>query len=637
MVLFVPPIQQSQTDSLKTVVEQTDNDSIKASGLYNLSKIYYPYDQDSAILFATEAKEISHAMNFRKMEANSLNIIGVSYLIKAEYEKALSTHFEALGIRETLQDTVGMIESTMNLGNIYYRLNDPEKAVLQYHEALALAQQINHERAMSLLFNNLGSFYRDRWLAFKDGNDFTLAKDYLEKSLTLKETLQDNRGIINTLSQLGELYYESGEKAKGIEMVEKSLEYSEELNDIEGRLSSLGTLSDYYRDEQSLSKSLAYAKEAYELAEKTESYYQISIAASRMSNLSALNKDFENAYEFQLIHRASKDSVFNDSRQKIRDELEIQYESEKKELENQKLTQDQALAELTITRKNELLWIFISVGLLLLGLAWHQRKINQKLRIAHHKLEETNQKVQLQNNQIQEQAAQLKTSNKELKKANKFREKLFSIISHDLRTPFASLNNSLDLWQEGELSLTEMNYILSNIATNTRSASILLSNLLTWARTQMSSEKVEKTEVALAELITENQQLFAKQLDQKELTLHNEIPAEVTLHTDRDRLRFILRNILSNSIKFTPDGGEITVSIDPDHPTAILIKDSGIGMSQAQIDSLFNKKQYSSVGTNGEQGTGIGLMLCKDFADSIGAKITVSSQAGRSTTFRVEI
>ena len=324
-----------------------------------------------------------------------------------------------------------------------------------------------------------------------------------------------------------------------------------------------------------------------------------------MANLSALNEDFENAYEYLLIHRASNDSVFNASRQKIRDELEIQYESEKKELENQKLTQDQALAELSLTRKNELLWIFISVGLLLLALAWHQRKTNQKLRIAHRKLEETNEKVQYQNKQIQEQAAELKASNRELKKANKFREKLFSI--------------------------------LTNIATNTRSASILLSNLLTWARTQMSSEEIEKTEVSLSDLISENQQLFAKQLDQKEIILLNHIPAEFTLHTDRERLKFIIRNILSNSIKFTPDGGEITVSIDPDHPTAILIKDSGIGMSQAQINNLFNKKQYSSAGTNGEQGTGIGLMLCKDFADSIGAKITVSSQAGRSTTFRVEI
>jgi signal transduction histidine kinase len=630
-------MQQSQTDSLKSVVKQTDNDSIKASGFYNLSRIYYPYDQDSAILFATSAKEISNAKNFKKLEANALNIIGVSFLIKAEYEKALSTHFEALGIRETLQDTVGMIESTMNLGNIYYRLGEPEKAVAQYHEALALAQQINHERAMSLLYNNLGSFYRDRWLAFKDENDFNQAKDFLQKSLDIKEKLQDNRGIINTLGQLGELYYESGEKIKGIEMVEKSLEYSEELNDTEGRLSSLGTLSDYYRDEQDISKSLPYAKEAYELAESTDSYYHIAIAASRMANLSALNKDFENAYQYLLVHRASNDSVFNGSRQKIRDELEIQYESEKKELENQKLTQDQALAELSLTRKNELLWIFISVGLLLLALAWHQRKINQKLRIAHRKLEETNQKVQNQNKKIQEQAAELKNSNRELKKANKFREKLFSIISHDLRTPFASLNNSLDLWQEGELSMNEMNYILSNIASNTRSASILLSNLLTWARTQMSSEQVEKTEVSPAELISENQQLFAKQLDQKELTLHNNIPSGVSLHTDRDRLRFILRNIISNALKFTPAGGEITASLDPDCPSAILIKDSGIGMSQAQIDTLFNKKQYSSTGTNGEQGTGIGLMLCKDFADSIGAKITVSSQAGRSTTFRVEI
>ncbi|MEB2775041.1 tetratricopeptide repeat-containing sensor histidine kinase [Algoriphagus sp. D3-2-R+10] len=631
------PIQKSQTDSLKMITEQTDNDSIKASSLYNLSKLYYTFDQDSAILFASEAVEISKKIGDQKMEANSLNIIGVSYLIKANYEKSLSTHFEALGIREAIQDSVGMIESTMNLGNIYYRLNAPDKAAIQYNESLKLAQKLNHERAMSLLYNNLGSYHLDRWLSFKEDNDFRKTKDFLENSKNLKEKLQDKRGLINTLLQLGELHYESGEKIKGIQMLTKSLEYSEELNDTEGRLSSLGTLSNYYRDDNSISKALEYAKQAYEIALATESNYQVAIAASRMSHLSALSQDYKNAYEYLQVKQASNDSIFNDSRQKIRDELEIQYEIEKKELENQKLIKEGELSDLTIRRKNELLVIAILVGLLFLGLAWYQRIINQKLRVAQSELERFNVKVQSQNQQIQQQSAELNKTNLDLNKANKFREKLFSIISHDLRTPFASLNNSLDLWQAGELSKEEMDYILSNIASNARTASILLSNLLKWTRTQMSSEQVENTDLSLAELISENQNLFAKQLNQKNLQLENHIPAELIITTDRERLNFIIRNILSNSIKFTPEGGVITIESDPLHPKAFMIRDTGIGMNQAQIDSLFDKKQYSSTGTNGEQGTGIGLMLCKDFADSIGATISVSSEAGKSTTFRIEL
>lgn len=634
---FELPIQQSKTDSLKMIVQQTSNDSVKASGLYNLSKLYYTYDQDTAIQYATEAKKISKKLGLQKMEANSLNIIGVSYLIKSDYENALSTHFEALGIREAIQDTVGMIESTMNLGNIYYRLQNSGKAIIQYNKSLELAQKINHERAMSLLYNNLGSYYLDRWQSFNEKPDFQMTKDLLEKSMNIKEKLQDKRGLINTLLQLGEVYYESGEKTKGIQMLTKSLEYSEELNDIEGRLSSLGTLSDYYKNNNSISKALEYAKQAYETAISTESYYQITIAASRMSSLSADIKDYKNAFEYLLVKEASNDSIFNDSRQKIREELEIQYESDKKELENQKLMKEGELSTFTIQRKNELLIIAIVGALFLISLVWYQRKINQKLRAAHRELELTNAKVQSQNLQIQQQSTELSRTNRALKKANKFREKLFSIISHDLRAPFASLNNSLDLWQAGELSQEEMDYILSNISTNTRSASILLSNLLQWAKTQMSSEQVEKTEISLGELISENQNLFAKQLSQKNLQMDNHIPAEVKIITDRERLNFILRNIISNSIKFTPEGGKITIDTDLQHPKTILIKDSGIGMSQAQIDGLFNKKQYSTVGTNGEQGTGIGLMLCKDFADSLGASISVSSIAGKSTTFWLEL
>ncbi len=637
MLPFFLPIQQSQTDSLKRIVAQTDNDSIKASSLYDLSKLYYTFDQDTAILYATEAKEISRKLGFQKMEANSLNIIGVSFLIKSEYEDALSTHFEALGIREAIQDSVGMIESTMNLGNIYYRLNDTEKAVKQYQESLEIAKKIHHERAMSLLYNNIGSYHLDRWKSFKEEKDFNMTKDFLEQSRDIKEKLKDKRGLINTLVQLGEVYYQSGERQKGIQMLTKSLEYSEELNDMEGRLSSLGTLSDYYRDNNSISQALGYAAQAYQIAIETQSNYQIAIAASKMAHLSALSQNYKKGYEYLQVKEASNDSIFNESREKIREELEIQYESEKKELENQKLIKDSELAALSIQRKNELLWISIIVGLLLIALAWYQRTINQKLRAAHKELELTNAMVQSQNQQIQQQSTDLRTTNRALKKANKFRDKLFSIISHDLRTPFASLNNSLDLWRAGELSQEDMDYILSNISTNTRSASILLSNLLKWARTQMSSEQVEKVDISLGELISENLNLFAKQLNQKNLKMHNHIPAEVKITTDRERLNFILRNILSNSIKFTPEGGSISIDIDPQHPKTILIKDSGIGMSQVQMDSLFNKKQYSTAGTNGEQGTGIGLMLCKDFADSIDAKITVSSEAGRSTTFTIEL
>lgn len=633
---FILPIQQSQTDSLKKIIETTDNDSIKASSLYNLSKLYYTYDQDTAILYGKGATAIAKQKGLKKIEANALNIIGVSYLIKSDYEKSLGTHLEALDIRESLKDTTGIIETTMNLGNIYYRLHELEKAVIQYQKSLALAQLINHERAMSLLYNNLGSYYLDRWLSWKESEDFNKTKDYLEKSKAIKEKLNDKRSLTNTLLQLGELYYESGEKQRGIRLLTRALEISEEMNDTEGRLSSLGTLSDYHRDNNSLPQAMDYAAQAYELAQQTKSNYQISIAASKMAHLSALNKDFEKAYEFQRINEASDDSIFNDSRAKIRAELEIQYESEKKELENHKLIKDQELAELTITRKNELLIIFIIVALLLIGLAWYQLKTNQKLRAAHKELKEINSKVQSQNQQIQQQSEELNSANLELKQANNFRDKLFSIISHDLRTPFSSLIMSLDLWKSGDLSKEEMDFVLSSIASDANAASNLLANLLTWARTQMSSDKVKKTEIFLSELISENKALFAKQLEQKNIKLENNIPSDFKLITDRDRLNFIIRNILSNSVKFTPQGGDITVAVESANPAAFIIRDSGIGMGQAQQKSLFNNKQYSTTGTNGEQGTGIGLMLSKDFADSIGATITVNSEEGKSTTFNME-
>lgn len=627
--------QQSFQDSLRKVISETNEDSLKASLYYNLSKHYYPFDQDSAILYAENSIDFAEKSGTLKMKGNALNIMGVANLIKSDYEAALKSHLEALKIRESLQDTLGMLESNLNLGNIHYRSGELDLAADLYRKALVYASK--SLRGQGLLYNNLGSYHRDRWRGEKQREDYDLAMDYLQKALSIKEQLKDEPGMVNTLTQLAELANEEEDYQMGHSFLTRALAITESNKDLENKMSVLGELSTYYLKTNDSEKAMSFGMQAFEIAQKMDSKFYISSISQKVIEASLAQDDFKKAYEYLVIKKDSDEALFNESRQKTRDELLIQYETEKKELENKQLVQGQEFLDLTLRRRNELL---IGSSLLLMffiGMVFIQRNNHRKIKTAHQELEDSHELVTQQNSKIQSQADHLNQTNLELTQANKFRDKIFSVISHDLRAPFSSLQGTIDLWEKKMLNQDEVDEIMSLIARDTYSVSQMLNNLLIWAKTQMGSSEVIFTDFNLKNLVNENAELFIPLLHRKNQKLIQLIPDDVEIHSDRERLNFIIRNIMMNAIKFSPENGKITVEYVDRNQGEIHIKDTGLGMTPKILSKLFTDRIYSQPGTEGEPGTGIGLMLCKEFADSIGAQILVESELGSGTSFIVRL
>ena len=639
MLSFTLPAlsQQSIPDSLKTSLFETRNDSVKAILLLDLSKYYYSFEQDSAIYYANQSIVFSEKLGLKKYQASALNVIGVSNLIKSEFESALKAHFGALTIRESINDSVGMLESNLNLGNIYYRSGEIEKAAGMYQKALVFGLKTNNSKGVALIYNNLGSFHKDKWRVNKKTEDFDLAMDYLQKALEIKESTKDSRGMINSLLLLSELNWESGDRKKGIQIMNRALDLTENENDIESNISVLSQISDFYRLDNNLGKAMDSAEEAYALSVGIKSKFQITITSAKISNIALLQNDYKKAYEYLFIQKTNDEALFNENRQKIRDELTIQYESEKKELENQGLLQQQEFSRLSLNRKNELLITIFIAALCLIILLWIQVKNNRKLKIAHNKLKESHALVKKQHLQIQSQTNHLNESNQALSKANTFRDKIFSIISHDLRTPFANLQGTIELWNFEMLSDQELREMMKLISRDTKAVSLMLENLLIWARTQMGANTVQIGEFDLNKLIEANIEFFNLQMARKKQEVINNIPLDQRVVTDKDRLNFIIRNIIMNSIKFTPIGGKIFIEIGGENKNWIIIRDTGLGMDEDKKARLFENRNQSTKGTDGETGTGIGLMLCKDFADSIDAELEVESSINRGTIFVIKL
>lgn len=636
---FTAPLspQQSYPDSLQAIINQAENDSIKAHLYFSLSKHYYTFDQDSAIYFANKSIEISEKSGLKKNQGNALNILGVSNLIKSDYEEALKAHYEALKIREVLLDSVGMLESNLNLGNIYYRLKELDKAAKFYHEALFFGLKTNNLRGQALIYNNLGSYHLDNWNLNKNQKDFDAAMGYLQQALEIKETLGDHRGMINTLNQLSDLYEEIGDEKKRFELLQRAWVISNKFNDVESKLAVLSNLAEYYFEKGEMNKALDYANQQFGIAENSKSEYQISVAAEKIAKIAASLKNYSLAYRYLAIQKANEEILFNENRQKIRDELTVQYETEKKELENQQLLKDQEYYALSLKRKNELLITIITAVLLLLFLMWIQFQNHRNLKSTHKKLGEAHALVNLQHRQIQKQAENLQETNQALNVANKFRDKIFSVISHDLRAPFANIQSTISLWNSQILSIQELEELMSMISKNNDAAFLMLENLLEWARTQMESNELQFHEINLNKLVEENKQLFNVQMKRKNVELINHIPESRFINSDKERLNFIIRNFLLNAIKFTPEGGKIEVDFKDINHGEILVKDSGIGIKPELVTKLFKNQTLSTKGTGGESGAGIGLMLCRDFAESIDAELAVESTENKGSTFIIRL
>ena len=633
LLVFLTGLQSpvSFPDSVRNAISTTQNDSIKAVLYYDLAKHYYGYEQDTAILYAQTAIQLAERLGLEKIKGNALNIMGVAQLIGSDYEEALKTHLQALKIREILKDSIGMLESNLNIGNVYYRNGEMGKAAEMYETALIFGIAIKNLRGQSMIYNNLGNYYKDLWSQTQKKEYLEEALNYLHQSLRIKEELKDNNGLVNTLTQLSELSLDDRELAKGY--LVRALSIADASQDTENKLAVLHELSNYYLTEKNFALAEDYASQAYRIAKDAGSDFYISLSAEYLVKSALGQNDHKSAYEYLQAKIESDKSLFNDSRQKIREELLIQYESEKKELENHRLTQAQEYLDLSLQRRNELLFGTAIVLGILGALFWNQKKNHHALKLAHFQLEEVHQLATNQHTQIIEQADRLKTTNLELTRANKFRDKIFSVISHDLRAPFSSLHGIIHLWDEKILSEEELFEVMPLIARETNALSLMLNNLLIWAHSQLGSDKVQLTTFDLGELVEESTSLLKSQASQKNLDLSHVSKPGMAVYSDRERLSFIVRNILANAIKFTPSEGKITI----DYPSnnEIRITDTGTGMPQEILNKLFSERVSSQKGTEGESGTGIGLMLSREFAESIGANILAESEVGTGTTFKI--
>lgn len=235
----------------------------------------------------------------------------------------------------------------------------------------------------------------------------------------------------------------------------------------------------------------------------------------------------------------------------------------------------------------------------------------------------------------------LKIYAEELKNINSAKDKFFSIISHDLRNPFHTIlgaSEFLSMYSD-DLTQKELKDTSINIHNAAKNVYNLLTNLLEWARVQTGSIEVNKTDIDINVLVNEVFDLYNENIEKKQLKMINKLSGNVFVLADRYMLQTVLRNLVSNAIKFTNAGGSITISVkEYENETSILVEDDGIGISPENQKKLFNYDQHLSLkGTNNETGTGLGLAISKEFIEKNGGQILVESTINSGSTFTIKL
>ena len=636
-VLFLPFMcfpQQTVVQELKKELEQTTDPEAKIKVLNGLVRTLAANSPHEAIAYGLESVELAESCSNQALLANSYHNVGAVYQLLGNYRIAADYNYKALEIRETIGDSLGICTSYNNIGNINNYLEAYPKALLFYQKSLAIARRIKNQEAISRALNNLGYSYQLQ-------KNLKKSLHYYHKALKIKEEIGDKTGQTVSLINIGDLHVQSGNIRKGIGYLEKGLALAQETDHQLNAGYALRGLAEAYQKEGNLAKATAFARSSLEVARQQSSFFEIKNAADVLNSIYLQAGDFEKAHEYLTLSSTYKDSLHNESSRRQIEELQVKYESEKKEKENIKLLTEQELQLKELRNQKKIIYLIVALlfTFALLAIVLYKgkqqfRRLNKRLTQKNEKISRSRQKLSTQKAALKLQASQLQEQKTLLEKSNHVKNKLFSIVAHDLRSPLVSLSNMIQLLRKGAIPDHQKERFLELVEAEQQNALWLIDNLFIWAKSQMSGASAAPVPLNLHKLTNENIKLLQPQANKKAIRLENAISLGVTAFADKEMVKLVLRNLISNAIKFCIPGDSIRISANTEENDYIVVsvRDTGVGIAPDNLKRLFNSN-FTSKGTSNEKGSGLGLQLCKDFIELNGGKIWVESEPGKGSNF----
>jgi len=557
----------------------------------------------------------------------TLNNLGVLHWNWGYYYKALNAYLESLDARTKIYDTSGVVVTMNNLAILYQKLGDSEKALEYLEQSLQVSRKIKYNFGEAYSCENLGQYYRSR-------HDYEKALDYFDKSIINYSVISFVPGMTDVHNAIGDVYFSQGDfnKAKGY--YTKALSESKSIKNKKAVINSLNNLGKVYVELGQTDLSYKYLTESMEMLKDEKIADYLRDANRYLAGLYEKKGDLPRAYEYLKSYKALSDSLFNLENSRIVNDLKEKYDAEKKEKENEFLRSKTALQGSELKRQNYTLNLF---GIALLFIV----VFSAALYYAYNIKKNAKEKVDSLHEDLKSFNNQLSDSERNLQELNRTKDKLFSIIAHDLKNPFIALNGYSELLHEGfdDYSDEDKMQMIKDIRDVSDSTFQLLENLLNWARLQTGGMGFVKEKLDLSNLIRENLSLIQPAIKLKQLNVVSKIEEGLEISADKEMVNTIIRNLLSNGIKFTHQEGKIAISAESKNGLVHLtVEDSGIGIRPEDIEKLLSHAEFlSTKGTDGEKGSGLGLVLCQEFIQKHGGQIAIESVLNEGSKFTITL
>jgi signal transduction histidine kinase len=618
----------------------------------------YPVDQSSfSKSYFKKATEIATKLKSQEQLAKVFLTKGIHFWSKYDYFEAIKNFNKALPYCENLKQNNYLSKLNYYLGESYYGVYSEDIAFKYYLRALNLYKEDQNELGTAYCYNGLGTiyaaadpkaglFYINKALRIfeKHKNIQGISTSYInianatddvttcialyKKSIDILKLEHDPYNLAVNYNNLGDSYTSLQDYPQALSYFEQALAISETLPVKPLHSIIYLNIADLKLKQRLYKEAIFYSNESLEYAKNQG---DVAIKADNLLALSTIYEqkgDFTKALQYKNEYVAVKERIakYNDQKkiqlfQSLNDVEKSQFEIQQLKTKNENF-----LFKLQTRRNLSYFLIFITLGLIsmvviLLAQKKEKNKINALLQLKTAQISSLNDNIQIQNDHLND--------------LNNTKNKLFKIIAHDLKNPLSSIESLSDLMLQNELENDKEEEIifLNLIKESANKASEILNDVLVWALDQ--EKPVQNKELSVRNLVQEELKLLEIQALTKDITIHNSVPSDIFAVTDKNKVATVIRNLISNAIKYSYSKGVIVISAEiAAQFIKITVTDEGVGLSSAELDTLFIVDyKKSKLGTGNEEGTGLGLVLCKDFVQKLGGKITVSSEPNAGSAF----
>ncbi len=602
-------VKPSSLEALAKVLERPD-DSVKVVTLKLLCWENRNSDPDKAIEYGQMAVSLAKSLNLKMELSDSYNRLGIAYRNKGRYAQALECYFNGLEISRTHGFDKHLAFQYNNLADLYNRLGLYGRAIEFGKRAMEYAQKVNDDYTLAYIYNIMGTIYKNK-------NELDSALNCFAHSLELRQKIGYNQGIATSHLNIGSIELLREQYSKSLQSIQTAIDLYSPKNDLQGIAIA------YYYKGQLYNKLGNFNNAIYcfdESLKYNESFKNLTVSRDCYNGLAyayAQKKLFDKAYYF-----SSKATEINDSislSQYVERLTQLTEALKYEETLNLQKEREKALAERLHFQRN-IIKLYIAIIILLaliVGLViYFYLKRAKDIRL-------------------------LQAQRDEINMLNSTKDRFFSILAHDLKNQLTSIvtiaqmvkDKSLAIGDDGLIELSRRLYALG-FATND-----LLENVLSWIKSQGKQVIARKSNIDLKEFIDRVILTQKPAAEIKSVAINNKVEPGISIHTDADMLSTVIRNLISNAIKFSNPGGRVDVfALQKGNQVEISITDYGVGMPRETIDKIFNTlESLTQPGTMNEQGSGLGLIICNQLVTDLGGQIKVTSEPQRGSTFTVSL